>query len=532
MRKGLLSNNVEPPTDRVGRRPLVLLLVAVVIGAGLWYVLERPRPTDPPSGTTSSADDGQTVDSAGASADGTPRSAGIEAGASRESGQSGGSETTGDPARIVAGSGAESAGETPLVAPAPESAIGKTSVDAPSNPETANQNHLLATVEGVIGQIGSAIRERLDIGPGAAPDSKPEIEITHDAPPQDAAPSETGRADASGAAPSEAIAGTVTGIVGSTTAGANTDPETEAEAYVEHLTGTAPQTIPVDQADHFVTPEHMLSLIPQDSIENLSVGELARDETLSPNAPLTIVREVEQIENADAEQIIAESGGDLDRELRVPVTYDDSQNNPATKTVEADTVERITVREALERIRTEPDGSLPVLRKVRYFEVVTLNELLGDTSAPSEDSFLQVVTQPYRIESATLADLLRRRQAENPDSIFYIHTVQPTDEQGIWGIVHFGLIDKFAHGIAIRRGEDVETYTVRIPRDADERLADRSSSFLGRMIDRKTKDSYVYNFREHRMGRNPDLVFPGQELVIINFEIEELKAIYRYFTDS
>ncbi len=441
----------------------------VAIGAGLWYAQQqRSQPADPSNGIAAPADGGQTAGSDGASTDGAPRSAGTDATASQESGE---------PAGVIEG-------------------------------------------------IGSATGERLGVGAGTDPDSEPRI--ADDASRPGAAPGEAvGLSESGGAAPSAMVTGST-----STPSGASTDPETEAEAYVEHLTGTAPQTIPVDQADHFVTPEHVLSLIPQDSIENLSVGELARDETLSPDTPLTIAREVDQIENADAEQIIAESGGDLDRELRVPVTYDDSQNNPATKTVEADTVERITVREALERIRTEPDGSLPVLRKVRYFEVVTLNELLGDTSAPSEDSFLQVVTQPYRIESATLADLLRRRQAENPDSIFYIHTVQPTDEQGIWGIVHFGLIDKFGRGIAIRRGEDVETYTVRIPRDADERLADRSSSFLGRMIDRKTRDSYVYNFREHRMGRNPDLVFPGQELVIINFEIEELKAIYRYFTDS
>jgi len=604
-----VPNNAEPPTNRAGRGPLVLLLVVVVIGAGLWYAQERSRPADPTNGappptddslaagsdTASSGGDGQTADSgtassigeaqtadsatnsttdggaqtadsgatsldgetqaaagsSGASTDGDLRIAGADAAASRKASEPVVSETTGDPTRITAGSGAASGGEAPLVAPAPESAIGKTPVDAPSDSETAGRNDLLATVEDVIERIESTVEEQLGIG--ADPDSELELQITYDASPQDAAPNEPGRTDgfdatlpavrtgasgvddeavgsseADGAAPSDAVAGFT-----STPAETNTGPETEAEAYVEHLTGTAPRTIPVDKADHFVTPEHMLSLIPEDSIENLSVEELARDETLSPDTPLTIVREVEQIEDADAEQIIAESGGDLDKEVRVQVTYEDLQAQGATtKTVEADKVERMTVREALERIRTEPDGSLPVLRKVRYFEVVTLNELLSDISTSSEDSFLQVVTQPYRIESATLADLLRRRQAENPDSVFYIHTVQPTDEQGIWGIVHFGLIDKFARGIAIRRGEDIETYTVRIPRDADERLADRSSSFLGRMIDQKTKDSYVYNFREYRMGRNPDLILPGQELVIINFEIEELKAIYRHFTAS
>ena len=397
--------------------------------------------------------------------------------------------------------------------------------------------------------------------------------------------------------------------------------ETEAEAkeFVETLTDTAPETIAVDKADHFVTQERVISLVPDDAIESVSVAELARDETLSLDTPITVVREVEQIEPAVPEQLIAESGGDLDKPLRFRVTYDDSQDAPepggsprkgvqediveqitvrhddsqgapepggsapkvaeedvveqitarhddsqgapepggsapkvaeedvveqitmrhddsqgapepggsAPKVAEEDVVEQITVREALERIRTEPKKPLSIIKTVRYFEVMTLRELLD--AGVGTDTFLNVVTRPYRVESATLAELLQRHKAENPDSIFYVHTVQPTDEQGIWGIVQFGLIDNFARGMAIRHGKDIETYTVRIPRDADERLEDQSSSFLGKLIDRKTKDSYVYNFRENRMGRNPDRVYPGQEIVIINFEPEELRSIYRHF---
>ena len=70
---------------------------------------------------------------------------------------------------------------------------------------------------------------------------------------------------------------------------------------------------------------------------------------------------------------------------------------------------------------------------------------------------------------------------------------------------------------------------MRIPRDADERLQDRSSSFLGKLIDRKTQESLVYNYRENRMDHNPDRIYPGQEIVIVNFEPEELVSIYRYF---
>ena len=235
------------------------------------------------------------------------------------------------------------------------------------------------------------------------------------------------------------------------------------------------------------------------------------------------------------EQLAADPAGDLDTEIQIQVTYDDSQddagqNGPGTKVVGEDVVATITVREALERLRTEPETPLPVIRTIRYFEVMTLRELL-DTEV-DHTRLLKVITEHYRLESATLADLLQREKSENPDSIFYLHTVQDTDVQGIWGIIQFGLIDNFARGMAIRHGKDVETYRVEIPRDADETLEDRSSSFLGMLIDGKTKDSFVYNYRENRMGQNPDRILPGQEIVIVRFEPEELIAIYRHFAAS
>ena len=386
-------------------------------------------------------------------------------------------------------------------------------------------------------------------------------------------------------------------------AGATGDegPGSEAQQYVETLTATSPTTIPVDRADHFVTRDSVVTLVPEDSIESTTVGDLADDGTLTPDTPITVVREVEQIEAAVPEQLIADSGGDLDRPLRIVVKYDDTQwpidepsstdeeaaeqeettqgviagdtsepsaatqnvaaeDTPAPSTTtqnvaaedtaepsattqniaaedisaqgtdERSGVERITVREALERMRTEPEKPLSIVRTVRHFEVMTLRELLD--SEEDDDAFLKVVLQPYRIEAATLADLLRLHETRSPDTISYLHTVQPTDEQGIWGIVHFGLIENFARGMAVRRGENIETYTVRIPRDADERLEDQSSSFLGKLIDRKTKESYVYNYRENRMGRSPDTIYPGQEIVIINFEPGELEAIYEHFADG
>ena len=452
---------------------------------------------------------------------------------------------------------------------------------------------------------------------GAAPPASVAQTTDSDA----ASPANAAQTTDSGAAPPASVAPITDSDAASPANAAQTTDsdatEAEAKLYVETLTETTPQTIPVDKADHFVTQDHVLSLVPEDTIESVSVGALANDEALKADTPITVVREVEQIETAVPEQLIAEAGGDLDTQLRVLVKYDDSQGvveqedaeqnvaeqnvaeqnvaeqsaaaqsaaeqnvaeqnvaeqnvaeqsaaaqsaaeqnvaeqnvaeqnvaeqnvaeqNVAEQNVaeqsaaeqiaaEQDVTEQITVREILERILAEPKKPISIVKTVRYFEVMTLRELLD--SEEDADTFLNVVTRPYRLEAATLADLLQRQKSENPDTIFYLHTVQPTDEQGIWGIVHFGLIENFARGMAVKRGEKLETYTVRIPGDADERLHDQSSSFLGKLIDRKTEESFVYNFRNSRMGRNPDRIYPGQEIVIIHFEPEELISIYKHF---
>ena len=512
-----------------------------------------------------------------------------------------------------------------VLAPAPEGTIERTPIDAPAEGES-DQKDIVSVVARELERIKTAIQERLDadtklhvqIEYDDSPEDAAQVGVkrnetdqtagTAAAPPAQVAqttdtdtasparPAQTADSAATrstnilqttdsgaapptaaaqttdaGAAPPASVAQTTDSDAASPANAAQTTgtdaTEAEAKLYVETLTKTTPQTIPVDKADHFVTQDHVLSLVPEDTIESVSVGALANDEALKADTPITVVREVEQIETAVPEQLIAEAGGDLDTQLRVLVKYDDSQGvveqedaeqedaeqnvveqnvaeqsvaeqNVAEQSVaeqdvaeqdvaEQDVAEQITVREILERILAEPNKPISIVRTVRYFEVMTLRELLD--SEEDADTFLNVVTRPYRIETATLADLLQRQKTENPDTIFYLHTVQPTDEQGIWGIVHFGLIENFARGMAVKRGEKLETYTVRIPRDADEKLHDQSSSFLGKLIDRKTEESFVYNFRNSRMGRNPDRIYPGQEIVIIHFEPEELISIYKHF---
>ena len=556
------------------RGTLSILILAAVVAVGLWYwrgqsdapVDTRPE-TAEPVGDATAAIDSRTSDSGAATptagarpadvgATGSPSQAGArpaDVGATGSPSQAGtrpaDTGATGSPSQAGARPADVGATGSPSQAgarPADSGATGSPSQAGarPADSGTTGSSSQVAAAEsvddhptprspapeGVVEQMETATRER--------PATEPEVDAGAQG---DATQAGAGRdqgaetADASAAPRAEGVR----------TAGPD-EAEAEAKQYVEILTAATPRTIPVDKADHFVTGEHVVSLVPEDMIESFTVGALAEDGTLEGETPITVVREVEQIETAVPEQLIAESGGDLDTKLHVLVTHDNAEGeagqadggqglatqgnveeNAEENAAGQDAVEQITVREVLERLLSEPEKPIPIVRTVRYFEVMTLRELL-DTEEDT-GTLLNVVKRPYRIEAATLADLLQREMPGSSDTIFYLHTVQPTDEQGIWGIVQSGLTDNFARGMAVRRGEKIETYTVRIPRDADERLRDQSSSFLGKLIDRKTEESFVYNYRENRMGRNPDRVRPGQEIVIINFEPEELVSIYKHF---
>ena len=193
-----------------------------------------------------------------------------------------------------------------------------------------------------------------------------------------------------------------------------------------------------------------------------------------------------------------------------------------------DNVRDLTLGAALAEMRDLDVQSLRVMRTVLQTETVTLSELRS--RGIGSDVSLEIVDPANAAgNQVTLRDLLPSDVRLAPDSILYVRTVGPNDDQGLWGVVQLGLTENFARGVAVNRGDRVETYTVDIPHNADEVRPDRHSSFLGRLIHAKSAQSYVYNFHERRMGQNPNDIHPGQEIVIINFSPEELIAIYKHF---
>lgn len=295
----------------------------------------------------------------------------------------------------------------------------------------------------------------------------------------------------------------------------NIEVREQAQRYVDTLTQPEQEPLRVERADHFVTGGQMLTLIPDAAIETTTVALMRADSTLAPNTPITVIREVEQVERVTPEKLIARSAGKLDARVQILVN---------------DEVQERTVRQVLEIARRRPDAPIDLVTLSEYYEQTTPRELAERAEEP-EDRPIRIIRGHRGLEASSVADLMRNTAVEE-DSLFYVRTVRPDDSQGIWGIVHDGIVDNFARGMAIRRGREISTYQVEIPRDADERLADASSSFLGKLIFKKSAASHVYNFTLNRMGKNPDRIVPGQEIVIINFRAVELIDIYRHFVEQ
>lgn len=283
----------------------------------------------------------------------------------------------------------------------------------------------------------------------------------------------------------------------------------EAQRYIEEITERKDQPLEVDRADDFVRADDPITLFPKKEFQERTLSELQRE--LSPSSPLTVMRQQEQVELTTPKELLAAHGGNLDAEIKI---------------LEGGQIRKTTVGAIVEQRR--PDAPISVIRSVEHLEVTTVQEL-ADNDTIADNQPLKVISEPYRLQSTTVGELLMGEQSVTRDSVFYVRNVTGEDVRGLWGIVHNGLVKNFASGIAIRRGEEIRNYQIEIPPGADARLEDLSSSYLGKMIDRKTRESYVYNYRKGSMGRNPDLILPGQEIVIVGFTPEELVEIYEHF---
>jgi hypothetical protein len=153
--------------------------------------------------------------------------------------------------------------------------------------------------------------------------------------------------------------------------------------------------------------------------------------------------------------------------------------------------------------------------------VVTSN--LPAVTKPVTASMSSTQSEKNRIK---LRELLDETQSDQK-RIFYLHAVNVSDEQGIWGIIQKGLMGTFSKGITLPTANG--TLKALIPEDADEQLSSKKSSFLGKLLNYKVLTTYVYNYEQGNIGKNPDYIKPGQQLIIVTFTEQELMSIYQHF---
>lgn len=291
--------------------------------------------------------------------------------------------------------------------------------------------------------------------------------------------------------------------------------EKEAERQIEALQGELTEPVDVKRADHFVSAETVL-LKKEERIIPTTPRALLEDLSLDPKSEIKIVVEEEITVITTPRELWENQTIRPDAPVRI-VGEDGQIRETTPAALMAD--ESIT-----------PDTPIKVIEKRERVIVTTPEELV--TIVPSPDTPIRVLMEKPG-EALTLAQLLAGEEDLGEDA-FYVHAVTRDDVQGIWGIIQHGIMDQFLEGVPVSAPADPsgeKILKLEISENADETLQNGRSSYFGKILDEKTRECYVYNYVDGRMGRNPDYIAPGQEVVISRFTKRELVNIYKHFAE-
>jgi len=292
--------------------------------------------------------------------------------------------------------------------------------------------------------------------------------------------------------------------------------EKEAVKRIEALKGELSEPIDLERADHFVDAQTVLTKKDQQIITT-TPKTLLEDLAVGPKSEIKVLVEEEKTSITTPRQLLENRTIHPDTPIRV--------------LKEGGVVTETTPRKLMADPSITPDTPIKIIEKVEKVTVTTPEELQKMALSP-ETPIKVIVEKPGK--TLTLSQLLQEERGLGKDT-FYIHAVTRGDVQGIWGIIQRGLIDQFLRGLPVGAEVGVperKVLSLKIPLDADEPGEGGYSSFLGKVLVRKTKESYVYNYTSGRMGKNPDYISAGQELVISRFSKKELVEIYKHFSQN
>lgn len=292
--------------------------------------------------------------------------------------------------------------------------------------------------------------------------------------------------------------------------------EEEAGTFVDNLAPSPAENETVmitEEQGEFVRHDGLIA-IPRLEHRDTTVGDLMKDDSLSDDTPLTL----NYIETEETQTTLRELDETIeDKTQRITLAQPDGSRREAP------------LADLLNDKSLVPDASITMITEKKQTRQITAGELAASDLSPSQEV---IATINRGVEELSVKDIVQ--SGELPDNaLFYLHRVTEADRQGLWGIIQSGLIQRFRQGLSLDGiAKNKETVSVTIPADADEPLPTGLSSFLGKILNQKVESSYIYNFSTHTMGHDPDLIHPGQQLILIHFSPDELKRIYLFFAEQ
>lgn len=176
----------------------------------------------------------------------------------------------------------------------------------------------------------------------------------------------------------------------------------------------------------------------------------------------------------------------------------------------------------------ETTPASPTNAETDTFAVTSHLNVIKNPQQPKNNHIPSLTTIPTALKNQIKLQELLDNPDQSSQKVYFIHAVNEGDDEGLWGIIQHGLMKTFTAGLTLP-GLD-KTVSVHIPKEADEKLDDKRSSFLGQVLKNKVDKTYIYNYQKGILGDNPNLIKPGQQLIIVTFTEQELIDIYEHFT--
>lgn len=285
----------------------------------------------------------------------------------------------------------------------------------------------------------------------------------------------------------------------------------EAEVFVNNLATTDEFITINENEDKFVRHDSIIVLPDLEYLATTKQALLA-NEHLNPDTPITLKYTTEDnVKTTLAE--LSESLADPSAAITLITTDGKQKTAPLTEFIN----------------QKDSDLTSPVTHVIsQKHRIDTTMADLKNIDLAGDKPVIAIIT--HSSQAVTLKDITQSATLPD-DALFYLHRVTDRDVQGLWGIIQTGLIDKFRHGLQIE-GISLNKDLIHaiIPADADEKLSTGFSSFLGKILKNKVDHSFVYNLKTQSMGRDANLIYPGQQLILIHFSPDELKQIYQFFS--